>query len=245
MIFRGKNKKGGNEENAVECYIAKSIIGIKVGATIYLERRIVMLSNEVVRKSIIVALGLSCLFCTGCTVVVRPIVSESEFITDDAKIPATVALCLNEEFRGYSYSHLDWVCDGRNYKMEVGPFASDWFRYAFESRIDNVIVKSAKPEFPLSESGVDLVVTPKFTSFEAGGPWIVKMEQYWVEVGMNIKIQDGQGKVLEAMELQQKGVKGGSIGLQPGSHIYPETCRIAVKSIVDQTIEKIDELSIQ
>ena len=197
------------------------------------------------RLALSASLAITILLLSGCTVVVRPTVSESEFITSEAKIPATVALCLNDKFRGYNYSHLDWVCDGRNYKMEVGPFASDWFRYAFESRIDNVIVKSDKPEFPLTDSSVDLVVTPKFTSFNAGGPWVVKMEQYWVDIGMNVKIQDGQGKVLETMELQQKGSKAGSIGLQPGSHIYPETCRLAIKSIVGQAIDKIDELSVQ
>jgi hypothetical protein len=178
----------------------------------------------------------------GCTAVVRPSVSPSEFMSDKPKILANVALHITEEFKNYSAEHFDWWCDGTKYKMEIGPFATDWFRYALENRFADASIAYGMPEFPYSESGTDFIITPKFTTFKAGGPVLVKIEKYWIELGMDVTIQDSRGQILETLQLQEKGAQAGTLGVNPGVHLYPNICRLAVKPLVEQTIEKIAEL---
>lgn len=178
---------------------------------------------------------------TGCSNVVRPVVSQSEFSYNGIKNASKVALHITDEFREYEGEHVDWWCDATSYKMQIGPLASDWFKYALESRFETVKMVAGMPSFPYSED-VDFVVTPEFTSFKAGGPVVVKLEAYWVELEMTATIQDRTGKKLNVLELKEKGSQGGTPGFNPGTHIYPEVCRLAVKPLVDKTIEKIVEL---
>ena len=199
---------------------------------------------KLIKKSIcITVLVVTLLLFTGCTAVIRPTISQSEFISNTTKIPATVELYITKEFKECNYEHFDWWCDATNYSMQLGPLASDWFRYAFESNFETVMTKSGQPKLPLTNSNTDLVITPEFTSFKAGGPVVVKLEAYWVEIGMNVKIQDAQGQVLDTLELKEKGSKGGTIGINPGTHVYPEVCRMAIKSIVEKTLDRAIELS--
>lgn len=179
---------------------------------------------------------------SGCTVVVRPSFSESEFLSDAPKAPISVAVYVSDELKNYEHGHFDWWCDARNYDMKVGPMTIDCFHYALESRVQTVQMKPGLPSFPLAEPA-DFVITPKFTDFKAGGPVAVKFEPYWVEISMEITIQDSQGQVLDTLTLKEKGSKGGSIGMEPGTHIYPETCRTAVRAMVTQTVDKVLELS--
>ena len=92
-------------------------------------------------------------------------------------------------------------------------------------------------------SDVDFVVTPRFTSFKAGGPVVVKLEKYWVELGIKTTIYDKSGNVLDAPEFKEKGSKGGTLGFNPGTHVYPEVCREAIKPIVKKTVERLFALS--
>lgn len=185
------------------------------------------------------------IFFSGCTAIVRPTISQSEFLTNEEKVPATVVLHITQEFINYTYKHFDWVSDAKNYAIKVGPLTSDWLRYALESKINTVLIKSGKPQFTESSSNVDLLITPRFTSFKAGGPLPVKFEQYWVDIGMEVTLQDSQGRILETLKLQQKGSKAGSIGLESGTQIYPEVCRMAIKPMVDKTVDKVIELVTQ
>jgi hypothetical protein len=127
--------------------------------------------------------------------------------------------------------------------MELGPFATDWFTYALQSRFADVSVKLGEPKFPYSNDLVDYVITPEFTSFKAGGPVVIKLEEYWVELGMTSTIQDKNGEILETVELLEKGKQPGTIGVNPGVHLYPNICRLAVKPLVDKTIDKVIELN--
>jgi hypothetical protein len=190
---------------------------------------------------IVVSLAVICL--TGCTAVVRPTISRSEFLVDEAKIPASVAFHATNKFKNFSGEHFDWWCDGTKYKMEFGSVTIDWFNYALESKFTNVSLAYGAPKFPYKKSDVDFVLTPEFTSFKAGGPVVVKLEKYWVELGMNVTIQDRNGKILETLQLKEKGSRAGTIGVNPGVHLYPEICRLAIKPLVNKTIEKLVELN--
>lgn len=179
---------------------------------------------------------------TGCSNVVRPVVSPSEFIINGEKFDSTVALHITDEYREYKGKHVDWWCDATSYTMQIGPLATDWFRFSLESQFEQVKVNSGLPKFPYSGSDVDFVVTPKFTSFKAGGPVIIKLEKYWVELGMEVTIQDKSGKVLDVLELTEKSSKGGTPGFNPGTDLYPEICREAVRPLVEKTITRLIEL---
>jgi hypothetical protein len=182
---------------------------------------------------------------TGCSNVVRPSISQSEFILNGEKVNSTVALHITDEYRNFKGKHVDWWCDATSYTMEIGPLATDWFRYSFESQFERVNVNSGLAKFPYSVSDVDFVVTPEFTSFKAGGPVIIKLEKYWVELGMTATIQDKSGKVLDTLELKEKGSKGGTPGFNPGTDLYPEICREAVRPLVEKTTNRLIELSKQ
>ena len=182
---------------------------------------------------------------TGCSNVVRPVVSQSEFIVDGEKNDSKVALHVTDEYRKYRGKHVDWWCDATSYKMEIGQLATDWFRYSLESQFEEVTVNSGVPKFPYSSSDADFVVIPEFTSFKAGGPVVVKVEKYWVELGMKTTIQDKSGNVLDVIELKEKGARGGTPGFNPGTHVYPEVCREAVGTLVDKTVDRLVEISKQ
>jgi hypothetical protein len=183
------------------------------------------------------------LFLTGCTADIRPTVSQSEFLGNNAKVHAGIALFITDDFKNYSASHFDWWCDATKYKMEIGPFATDWLRYSLESKFDDVKLLSGNPKFPYSDSSINFVVTPKFTTFKAGGPVLVKLEKYWIELGMDVSIQDREGKILKTLKLKEKGAQAGTIGVNPGVHLFPNICRLAMKPLADKTIAKLVELS--
>lgn len=190
-----------------------------------------------------VMLSAGTLMLAGCSNVVRGTVSKSEFVSSGPKTSSVVAFHATDEFRTYKGKHVDWWCDATSYTMEIGTLATDWFRYALENQFAGVVVASGQPEFPYADSNVDYVITPAFTSFKAGGPVVVKMEHYWVELGMSVVIQDAKGNTLDTLELLEKGSQGGTPGFNPGTHVYPEVCRKAVKPLVDTTIAKLVELS--
>ncbi len=193
-------------------------------------------------RCMITVVSLAGIFLTGCTAVIRPTVSRSEFLIDEAKIPASVAFHATDKLKNYSGEHFDWWCDATKYKMELGPVTIDWFNYALESKFSNVFLAYGAPTFPYTRD-VDFVVTPEFTSFKSGGPVVVKLEKYWVELGMNVTIQDRNGQILETLQLKEKGARAGTIGVNPGVHLYPEICRLAIKSLVNKTIDKIVALN--
>ena len=178
----------------------------------------------------------------GCTAQVRPTISPSEYITNAPRLPATVALYFSDEFRNYAPKHDD-PANFRSWILGLGPLATDAYTYAFEGRFEKVLVKAGEPQFPLPGGSVDYVVTPRFVSLNAGEPVFVKFENYWVELAIDVRIQDADGKNLETLHLKSKGVKRGAIGTEsPGVAAYPVACREAVKPLVDQTVDRVIEL---
>lgn len=195
------------------------------------------------KRSSVLLLLVSLVMFAGCTVQINPAFSQSEFITNQEKVPASVALYFTDEFRAYAPKHDDPM-DLKSWVLNLGPMATDAFRYAFDSRFEKVLIKSGKPQFPLQEPDVDFVVSPKFTFFNSGEPVLVKFENYWVDLGMDVNIQDETGKTLETLQLRNKGVKRGSIGTESGGMgAYPVACREAVRPMVEQTVEKVTELA--
>ena len=127
--------------------------------------------------------------------------------------------------------------------MKIGSLTTEWFRYSLESQFEKVIVDSNLPKFPYSKPDVDFVIVPEFTSFKAGGPVVIPFENYWVELGMKTTIYDRSGNVLDVVELEEKGSKGGKPGFNPGTDVYPEVCRRVVRPLVEKSVQRLVELS--
>lgn len=189
-------------------------------------------------------MAVGCVILTGCTAQIRPTIHAWEYLTEEAKLNKTVALYFSDEFQSYAPKQYTPMADIKIWHLEIGPMATDAFIFAFQSRFQNVLIKKGLPQFPITESNVDFVVTPKFTSFKTGTPLIFKFENYWVELGMSTAIQDGKGNTLATVDLQQKGTKRGSIGPDSAGHAaYPAACVEAVKPMIKQTVERTVELA--
>lgn len=179
----------------------------------------------------------------GCTAIIRPTISPSEFFINEKKLLPDVALYVPDGFREYSSKHTD-VGDLKQWQLEVGPPATDALRYALESRFENVTVHASQPHFPLSSPGPSLVVVPAFDSVKAAFPVAFKFEVYRVALTMTIRVYDSAGNELKAVTLTGKGKKTGSIGYDSAGHAaLPEACRRAIKEVVDQAVEAIAELA--
>lgn len=197
------------------------------------------------KKSIVLGLvaAIGCMILTGCTAQVRPTISASEYLTDQVKLNKSVALYISDEFRSYAPTQNDPM-DLKAWRLEIGPMAADAFMFAYQNRFQNVMIKKGQPQFPIADSNVDYVITPKFTSFKAGTPLVLKFENYWVELGMSTTIQDRQGNTLASVDLTQKGSRRGSVGPESAGHAaYPVACVEAVKPMVRETVEKTAELA--
>lgn len=181
---------------------------------------------------------------SGCTVIIRPTISPSEFLNNGEKLSCTVALYVLDEFREYSSKHAD-VGDLKQWHLELGPVATDALRCALESRFKNVTVHVNRPQFPLASPAPSLVVVPAFDKVKAAFPVVFKFENYRVVVTMTIRVYDEVGKELQAVTLTGKGKKAGAIGSgSPGHAALPEACRQAIMEIVDQAAEVTAKLSV-
>ena len=181
----------------------------------------------------------------GCTSVVRPSISSSEFLTNEKKIPTNMALYVTDEFRNYSSSQTD-IFEGRKWKLELGPATTDALRYALESRFENVALNVGRPQFPIELPEGSLVVVPTFDSVKQTGPIFVKFEKYHVTITMTVCVYDPAGLGLKKMTLTGKGDKAGSAGFgSPGHAALPEASRYAIKQLVDQILQNLMELSVK
>lgn len=200
---------------------------------------------KLVKTFLFVVMLIGTLVLTGCSNVVYPVVSRSEFINDKDKIASIVVLHTTNAFRGYECKHVDWWFDGTAYDMKIGSLATEWFRYSLESQFEKVEVNSEFPKFPYPKSNVDFVIVPEFTSFKAGGPVVIPFENYWVKLGMKTTIYDKSGNVLDVVELNEKGSKRGVLWFNQGTEVYPEVCRRAVSPLVEKSVQRLIEVSNQ
>ncbi len=175
--------------------------------------------------------------CTGCTAVVKPHVSSSEFLIADERKPGIVHLYVTEEFRTHKEIKQD-ISEFKEWTFDLGPVSVDAFRFALESRFTDVSVKLGKPAFPIENpGGFFAVVRPEFTSFLASDPILFKFEDYKSEVGFSVNIYNTDGNILLSRQYVGKGVKQGAIGYEdPGHAAYPVAIQAAVADAVNQMV---------
>ena len=118
------------------------------------------------------------LMLTGCTSIVRPHVTEAEFLVSAPKTTGRVEVFVTEEFRTHNETKTD-VMDFKKWQFDLGPLAVDTFKYALASRFEKVDVKLGVPAFPLAAGNVgDLVIAiePAFAGFSSHCPYMFKFE---------------------------------------------------------------------
>jgi hypothetical protein len=187
---------------------------------------------------VLVCLLASCV--SGCAPVVQPHVSSTEFLVAAAKISGSIDLYVSEDFRSYKAEKTD-ISEMKNWNFELGPVAVDAFRYALESRFQQVSVTLGTPQFPMvAGNGLHVVVQPSFASFEASDPVFLKFENYKATVGFSVSVYDPSGKVVLSQTYTGEGKKQGSIGYaDPGHAAYPIAVQNAIK---DATKKFVDDL---
>lgn len=190
---------------------------------------------------IILVLAIAVL-ASGCTAVISPHVSESEFLSSAIKKPGKVQLFVTDEFRTHKESQTD-VMDLKSWEYDLGPMAVDTFKYALGSRFNSVEVKLGKPTFPIAENGqneIVITVEPFFAGFDAHFPWLFKFETYVTEVTFRVKAYNKNGSQILDKTYQGKGEKRGSIGYESAGHsANPIATQLAVKDAVNQAVEDI------
>ena len=182
------------------------------------------------------------LVLTGCAAVVRPQVSESEFMTNEPKKPGRVDLYVTEEFRKHVETKTD-AMDFKKWEFELGPLAVDTFKYALASRFEEVKVMLGTPNFPMTGDtvkGLLAVVHPEFAGFSCSFPVVFKFESYTSTVCFNVKVFDKTGSVLIDKSYTGVGEKRGSIGFESAGHAAnPIAAQLAVKDAVDKAVADI------
>ena len=179
---------------------------------------------------------------TGCTAVISPHVSESEFLSSAIKNPGKVQLFVTDEFRTHKESQTE-AMDLKSWEYDLGPMAVDTFKYALGSRFYSVEVKLGKPTFPIVENGqneIVIAVEPSFAGFDAHFPWVFKFETYVAEVTFHVKAYNKNGSQILNKTYQGKGEQRGSIGYESAGHAAnPIASQLAVKDAVNQAVEDI------
>jgi hypothetical protein len=178
----------------------------------------------------------------GCTAAVRPHVSETEFLTNEPKVPGRVDLYVTDEFRKHVESQTD-AMDFKKWEFELGPLAVDSFKYALASKFEEVKVMLGTPNFPLvgdTEKSLLAVVEPAFAGFTCSFPVVFKFETYKSTVCFNVKVFDKAGSVLLDNSYTGVGEKRGSVGFESaGTAANPVTAQLAVKDAVDKAVADI------
>jgi hypothetical protein len=184
------------------------------------------------------------LVSAGCTAVIKPHVSASEFLVVDEKIPGTVHLYVSDAFRTHEETKQD-ISEFKEWKFNIGPVSVDTFRFALESRFSDVSVKLGEPLFPM-ESSDDFfaVVKPQFSSFKTSDPVLFRFENYTAEVGFMIDIYNAGGNIILSKQYVGRGEKQGSIGYEdPGHSAYPVAIQAAITDSVNQTVIDLINIS--
>jgi hypothetical protein len=178
----------------------------------------------------------------GCTAVVKPHVSESDFLSSSEKIAANVDLYVSDDFRSHHESQTD-VMDMKKWDFELGPVASDAFKYSLAAAFKSVTLKSVAPKFPLSANSAGdlrIAVRPAFASFDSHFPWVFKFETYSAEVGFTVDVYDADGKKVISKTYQGRGEKRGSIGFESAGHAAnPVAAELAIRDAVQKSVADI------
>lgn len=197
---------------------------------------------KTIRMASLVLCVSAMIVLTGCTAIVRPSVSPTEFLTMGVKEPGRAELYVTDEFRTHVETKTD-VMDMKKWQFELGPVAADTFRYALEAKFLKVDVKLGSPTFPLQESAngdLLVVVEPSFSGFSSKCPFLFKFENYVVKVSFRVKAYDRAGTMLIDQVYQGVGKKRGSIGYESAGHAAnPEAARLAVNDAVDKAVTDI------
>lgn len=194
-------------------------------------------------KAIGILIGFLCaVTLSGCTNVVRPHVTEAEFLTAEPKIAGHAELYVSEAFRTHTETKTDPL-DLKKWQFDLGPLAVDTFKYSLGSRFEKVDVKLGAPAFPLSATNAgDLVVavTPEFTSFKSQFPVLFKFETYVVKVSFKVIAYDQTGKILVDKVYHGEGKKRGAIGqASAGIDANPVAAQLAVKDAINKAVTDI------
>lgn len=182
---------------------------------------------------------------TGCTMIVSPNISSSDFLTTEEEVPGTIHLYVSEHFKNYTQDKTD-ISDMKEWHFELGEAATDAFRFAFESRFSDVKVRLGDPAFPIENDAHNeffVVVSPEFVSFKAYDPVVFKFEQFKVETSIRVDAYDTKGEKLFSEVYAGTGVKRGSIGYQSaGMNAYPVATELALEEIVNEVVSDIHQL---
>jgi hypothetical protein len=180
----------------------------------------------------------------GCAPVIQPRVSSSEFLIAGNKVPGRVELFVLEEFTSYKAEKTD-VSELKTWKFELGPVAVDSFRFALESRFEQVSVTLGTPRFPVDAGAVFYAaVQPSFVSFKASDPILFRFEDYKATIGFNMSVFDADGKIILSQTYTGEGTQQGSIGYaDPGHAAYPIAVQNAVKDATKKFVNDLVGIS--
>ena len=181
---------------------------------------------------------------TGCTPIVQPRVSSSEFLVEGDKIPGDIELFISEEFRSHTAEKTD-ISEFKTWKFELGTVAADTFRFSLESRFEHVSVRLGAPKFKMdSDENFYAVVQPEFTNFEASDPILFKFEDYKAKVGFLVTVYNAKEQKILSQTYTGQGVKQGSIGYDdPGHSAYPIAVQEAIKDAVSKFVNDLVNLA--
>ena len=178
---------------------------------------------------------------TACTAVVSPHVSEAEFLTNTQKRPVQIDVYVTDEFRNHRETQQN-VMDMKSWDYELGPVATDAFKYALASRFERVNLRLGAPHFPLAEDSAArvYVVQPSFAGFDAHYPYVFKFETYTAKVTFLVALYDSSGKRLLENTFDGEGSMQGSIGYESAGHAAnPVAAQEAVKAAVNKAVDAI------
>lgn len=189
---------------------------------------------------------LLALTMSGCTAVVSPHVSESEFLSAQAKKRAQIQIYVSDEFRNYKNTQTD-AMDMKKWEYELGPVTVDSLKYALASRFTSVELKLGTPTFPVIEETPTedwmIVVDPAFAQFDAHYPIVFKFEKYTAEIALRVRAFQKNGALLLDKTYQGKGSQSGAIGMESGGHAAnPVAVKLAIKEAVNQAVADIAAL---
>ena len=182
---------------------------------------------------------LSCVIMVfGCTTTpIRPVASENDFATKEAKLPLKVAFACTEAFKNYAYEQVDGG-DLQNWRLELGPAAADMFRYDLGAHFEKVDVLAAT-NYPLP-TDVKAVLSPTITKVSAGFPIMFKFEMYTVNVTLSVDVCDAAGKPVYSQSYTGEGKQQGAIGQQSaGIAALPVASRRALHAAIDLAVQDL------
>lgn len=191
---------------------------------------------------VLLAIGAAAL--AGCTPVVQPRVSPTEFLVAEDRIPGRIDVLITEAFRSHTVEKSD-VSEFKKWQFELGPVTVDALRFALETRFEKVSVKLGDGTFPVAtDGGFYSAVQPSFGEFKATDPVVFRFENYGATVGLNVTVLDAEGGTVLSKSYVGEGTQRGSIGYaDPGHAAYPVAVQNAVKDAVAKLVDDLVALA--